>query len=394
MFDALIRNGVVVDGSGRPGFMADVGVVGDRITLLGPANGASANKEIDATGKVVCPGFVDPHSHADLTIFRSDHVALLEPLVRQGITTFVGGNCGMALAPIQEKNRPAIETYLEIFTQINFASAPWRTMGEFFNLVESQGLLLNSAVLAPHGLLRLNETGADTRGATDDEIARMESALEQALDEGAVGLSTGLQYWPGSQSDTRELVRLGRALKKYGGVFTSHLRSYSNTLDKAIDEVVEVARTSDIPGQISHIFWVPDYGRLGPLIRKGIRALAKLSKYWTVPLPLHVPQQQRIDQMMRAREQGVRVGMDIMPTTTGFTHMLAFFPPWSLEGGREAVLARLREPEQRRRILHSIEHGRMAWPHTGPDAWTLNLFRLMGWECARIMAVASEKNKP
>lgn len=394
MLDLLIRNGSIVDGTGQPAFQADVGVEGDSITLVGRANGATAHKEIDASGKVVCPGFVDPHSHADLTIHREDHVALLAPLVRQGITTFVGGNCGMALAPLQDKNRAAIETYIEFFTQMDLARAPWRTMGEFFHLVESQGLLLNSAVLAPHGLLRIEETGADTRGATDDEIERMAGALEQALDEGAVGLSTGLQYWPGNQSDTRELVRLGRVLKKYGGVFTSHLRSYSNTLDKAIDEVIEVAQTNDIAGQVSHIFWVPDFGRLGPLVRKVIRGLATVSKYWTVPLPLDAPQQQRIGQMMRARERGVRVGMDIMPTTTGFTHMLAFFPPWSLEGGRERVVERLRDPEQRRRIRHSIEHGKMEWPHTGPDAWSLNLFRLMGWECARIMAVATEKNKP
>jgi len=98
--------------------------------------------------------------------------------------------------------------------------------------------------------------------------------------------------------------------------------------------------------------------------------------------------------MMRARKCGARVSMDIMPTTTGFTHMLAFFPPWSLEGGRERVVERLRDPAQRRRIRQSIEHGKMAWPHTGPDAWSLNLFRLMGWECARIMAVATERNKP
>jgi len=394
MFDALLRGGTVVDGTGRPGISADVGIEGDRITLVGRANGAAARKEIDASGKVVCPGFVDPHSHADLTMYREDHETLLAPLVRQGITTFVGGNCGMALAPLQDKNRAAIATYLEFFTQTDFSRAPWRTTGEFFNVAESQGLLLNSAVLAPHGLLRIAETGADTRGATDDEVERMAVALEQALDEGAAGLSTGLQYWPGNQSDTRELVRLGRVLKKYGGVFTSHLRSYSNTLDKAIDEVVEVARENDIAGQISHIFWVPDYGRLGPVVRKVIRGLAALSKYWTVPLPLYVPQQQRIDQMMRARKCGARVSMDIMPTTTGFTHMLAFFPPWSLEGGRERVVERLRDPAQRRRIRQSIEHGKMAWPHTGPDAWSLNLFRLMGWECARIMAVATERNKP
>lgn len=394
MFDVLIRNAMVVDGTGRAGFKADVGIEGDRITLVGAANGASAQQEIDAAGRVLCPGFIDPHSHADLSLFRENQAQLLEPLVRQGITTFVGGNCGMALAPLSEKNKRAIATYIEFFTQMDIEQGvPWKSMGDYFNYVESRGMLLNAAVLAPHGVIRLAETGPDMRTATDEEVDNMGRALEQALDEGAVGLSTGLQYVPGSQSDTRELVRLGAVLKKYDGIFTSHLRSYSDTLPRAMDEVITVAAENDIRAQISHIFWVPDFGVFGPMIRKGIRAMAKLSKWWTPPIPLDTPLKQRIAQMMDARKRGVAVGMDIMPTTTGFTHILAFFPPWALEGGREAVIQRLRDPEQRKRIRHSIDHGRMEWPHTGPDAWTLNLFRLMGWECARIMSVATDRNK-
>ena len=393
-FDVLIRNGRIVDGSGRPRFQADLGITGDRIAFIGHANGAKATREIDATGKIVCPGFVDPHSHADLSIFREDHTTLLEPLVRQGITTFVGGNCGMSLAPIQDTNREAIQEYIGIFTQLDVENdVQWRTMGEFLDTLEDRGLLLNAAILAPHGLLRLNETGPDMRYATHDEVENMARALDQALEEGAIGLSTGLQYVPGSQSDTRELVRLGAVVKKHNGIFTSHLRSYSNTLDKAIDEVIEVGETNDIPVQISHIFWVPDYGIWGPLVQKAVRGLAKLSKWWTAPFPIDKPMQARIEQMVRAQERGVRIGMDVMPTTTGFTHILAFFPPWSLEGGREAIMARLHDPVVRQQILNSIEHGKMTWPHTGRDAWTLNLFRLMGWECARIMSVRSRRNK-
>ena len=394
MFDTLIRNGTVIDGTGKPGFTADVGVEGDRITLVGQAEHAEAASEIDAKGKAVCPGIVDPHSHADLSVFRDDHVALLEPLVRQGITTFIGGNCGMSMAPIQDKNRDSIARYLDVFTSLDFErDIQWRTMGEFLDTVEQRGLLLNAAVLAPHGLLRLNETGPDARQATDEEIGNMGRALDQALEEGAIGLSTGLQYFPGSQSDTRELIELGAIVKKHGGIFTSHLRSYSNTLGKAIDEVIEVADTNDIRAQISHIFWIPDYGPLGPLFQGVVRGLARLSKWWTVPLPLEGPILARVRQMLGARKRGVEIGMDIMPTTTGFTHILAFFPPWALEGTAEEVMKRLKDPLQRKRMRHSIEHGKMKWPHTGPDSWTLNLFRLMGWGCARIMSVATEENK-
>lgn len=395
MFDVLIRNGLVVDGSGKQGLKADVGIKKDRISLVGHANGAVAAKEINADGKVVCPGIVDPHSHADLTIARSDHVRLLEPLVRQGITTFIGGNCGLSLAPLGNNHRQALQQYIEVFTNLNLdQECPWRGMGEFLDTVEKRGVLLNTGVLAPHGVIRLNHLGSERRYASDAECEAMAEEVERAVDEGALGLSAGLQYYPGSQSDTREMVRLGRALKRHNGVFACHLRSYSaNTLPKAIDEVVEVARTNGIPAQISHIFSIPIFGPFGGPVRAGIRALAKLSAHWTPPLPLEGPLRQCVDQMLKAIDQGADVGMDVMPTTTGFTHLLAFFPPWALEGDRDDVIARLRDPEYRNRIRRAIERGKMKWPHVEGDSWSLNLFRLMGWECCRIMAVASEKNK-
>lgn len=394
MLDILIKNGTVVDGTGRPGFVADVGIEGDKIAHIGIPDGAKAETEIDAAGKIVCPGFIDVHSHADLSVFREDHHRLLEPLVRQGITTFIGGNCGFSMAPIEEAHRQHIRDYIEIFTTLDFEKAiQWKTMGGFLDTLESRGIILNAGILAPHGLIRINEMGLSLRYANDDEIRNMTKAVEQALEEGAIGLSTGLQYFPGNQSETRELMELAKPLKKHNGIFTSHLRSYSNTLNLAIDEVIEVAGRNGVPAQISHIFWVPDSGRLGPYMRWIVRGLAGMSKWWTVPLPLERPLRTRINQMLAVRERGVMVGMDVMPTTTGFTHILAFFPPWALTGGREEIIARLRDPEQRKKMRHGIEHGRMVWPHVEGDSWSLNLFQIMGWECARIMSVKTEANK-
>ncbi|MEW6201493.1 MAG: amidohydrolase family protein [bacterium] len=395
MFDTLIKNGLVVDGSGKAGFHADVGMKDDRIAFVGSVNGASAAKVIDAGGKVVCPGAVDCHSHADMSVFRHDHHRILEPLVRQGITTLIGGNCGISLAPIGEKNRQMIKDYIEAFTSFNFDDAiQWASMGEFLDTLEGRGVLLNTAILAPHGLIRGNEMGAVMRFATDEELHGMGNGLDRALEEGAIGLSTGLQYFPGNQSDTRELVYLGKVVKKHDGIFTSHLRSYSNTLDMAIDEVIEVAREAEIRAQISHIFWVPDAGWVSPYARKLIRGLARMSAWWTLPIPIDRPLAGRINRVAAAREKGIRVLADVMPTTTGFTHILAFFPPWVLaDGGIEETLSRLRDPELRQKMKHSIEHGKMTWPHVEGDSWSLNLFRVMGWECARIMSVQTEKNK-
>jgi len=395
VFDVLIRNGLVVDGTGKTGVKADIGIERDRVSLVGHANGFTAAREIDASGKVVCPGIVDPHSHADLSIFRPEHPRLLEPLVRQGITTFIGGNCGLSMAPLGTKHRAALQQYIEVFTNLDLdKECPWQGMGEFLEVLDQRGVLLNTGVLAPHGVIRINHLGSERRYATDAECDAMAEEVERAVDEGALGLSAGLQYFPGSQSDTREMVRVGRALKRRNGVFACHLRSYSaNTVTKAIDEVAEVARSNGIPGQVSHIFSIPVLGPFGPPIRAGIRALARLSDRCTLPLPLEGPLRYCVDHMMHAIEQGADMGMDIMPTTTGFTHMLAFFPPWALEGDREDIIARLRDPHCRKRIRRAIEHGKMKWPHVEGNTWSLNLFHLMGWECCRIMAVASEKNK-
>ncbi len=394
MFDVLIRNGMIVDGTGAKPIYGDVGVKGDRITLVGKANGAQAKTEIDVAGKVICPGFVDPHSHADMTVHRPDHDKMLAPLVRQGITTFVGGNCGMSMAPLGGANAAAVRQYIEVFTGFDITrDCPWNTMGQFLDTLDKRGVLLNTAVLAPHGLLRLDAMGMARRYATDKELNAMGRALDQALEEGAIGLSTGLQYYPGSQSDTREMQHMGKVLKKHDAIFTSHLRSYSATLPQAMDEVIDIARGNGIRAQVSHIFCIPDYGPAGPAMRAIIRQLTKLPERWTPPIPLDGPLAARIAQMMDANASGVRMGMDVMPTTTGFTHLLAFFPPWALEGGRDDVLARMRDPEARKRMKHSIEHGDMKWPHVEGDSWSMNFFKIMGWECSRIMAVISEKNK-
>jgi len=394
MFDVLIRNAVVVDGTGGKPVYGDVGVKGDRITLVGKADDAQAKTNIDAGGKVVCPGFIDCHSHADLTVHRQDHDAMLAPLVRQGITTFIGGNCGMSIAPLGKANADAVRQYIEVFTGYDITrDCTWNSMGQFLDTLDERGVLLNTAVLAPHGLLRLDAMGMARRYATDEELKGMARALEQTLEEGAIGLSTGLQYYPGSQSDTREMRAMGQVLKKYDSMFTCHLRSYSATLPRAVDEVLDISRENGIRAQISHLFWIPDYGPAGPLVRAVIRQLTKVPERWMPPIPLDGPLTQRIDQVMKANESDTRVCIDAMPTTTGFTHLLAFFPPWALDGGRDEVLVRMRDPEQRERMKQSIEHGDMKWPHVEGDSWSMNFFKVMGWECSRIMAVVSEKNK-
>jgi N-acyl-D-aspartate/D-glutamate deacylase len=398
VYDLILENAMVLDGSGGEPFGGSVGIKDGLIAAVGGLEEAEAAKRIDAGGRVVCPGFIDVHSHADLALFRDDAAELLQPLVRQGITTFVGGNCGMALAPITAENREGLKTYLEVFTQMDFDTAvQWQSMGEFMDHVDGKGLLLNMALLVPHGMLRISALGLEDKPADTGALEMMKWLLEESMEAGAFGLSTGLQYFPGLFSDTQELIELSSPLSSYGGIFTSHLRSYtSTTLGKAIDEVGEVARANGIRGQVSHIFSIPWMGPVHPIALKALKWMCrhpettlKLAPDFALDASMNVV----LKRLEKNRRAGADIAMDIMPTTAGFTHLLAFFPPWVLTGNREKVLDRVSDPAQRKEMLRDIEKGKPAWPHSGRDNWSLNIMRQMGWDAVTVMAVHSEKNK-
>ncbi len=389
---------MVIDGTGREPYRADVGVSGGVIEKIGDLGESEAARRIEVQGRVVCPGFVDVHSHADLSMFREDAAELLQPLVRQGITTFVGGNCGMSLAPITDENCDGLKTYLEVFTQMDFdAAISWKSMGEFMEHVDDKGLLLNMALLVPHGMLRISALGLEDRPADTGAMEMMKWLLEESMEAGAFGLSTGLQYFPGLFSDTAELVELAEPLPRYGGIFTSHLRSYtSTTLGKAIDEVGEVARANGIRGQVSHMFSVPWAGPVHSIALKGVKWMCNhpdLALRITPGFALDMSMNVVLKQLEGNRKAGADIAMDLMPTTSGFTHLLAFFPPWALVGGREKVLARISDPELRKEMLRDIEKGKPTWPHSGKNDWSLNLIRQMGWDALTVMAVHGERNK-
>jgi N-acyl-D-aspartate/D-glutamate deacylase len=393
MFDLIIKNGKIVDGTGSPSKKEDLGITGDRIEKIGNLQNAEGRKIIDAEGKYVIPGIIDIHSHADLTIYKDEHPEILKPLVAQGITTFVGGNCGIGVAPIGEENLSSIKTYLEGFTGMEMEKEiKWRSFKDFVEFLEKRGTLLNTALLAPHGIIRISVLGMKLNSPNTEQMNKMKNYLREALENGAFGISTGLQYFPGLQSETEELIELAKVVKNYNGIFASHIRSYTNTLEMAIEEIVQISTATDVYSHISHIFWIPDMGRIGPYLRALIRGAAKISKYFTIPFPLDIPLNRIVQKVNNYRKNGIKIGMDVMPTTTGFTHLLAFFPPWVLEGSRKRILVRLRNREIRKKILKDIEEGKTVWPHHG-NSWSLNLFKIMGWECARIMEVEKEKNK-
>ncbi|NLH49417.1 MAG: amidohydrolase family protein [Myxococcales bacterium] len=398
-FDILFQRATVVDGSGHLPYVADVAVQKDRIAAIGKLTGATAARVVDADGLVLCPGFIDIHSHGDLVLFRDAAPDLFEPLIRQGITTFVGGNCGLGMAPLPDtENNDFIDAFMYAFTADRLRPyIKWSSMAEFMNFLDRKGVPINAGLLAPHGILRLSAVGPATRHATRDEIGRMCRWLDQALGEGALGLSTGLQYFPGSQSDTGELVDLARVVSRHGACFTSHLRSYSATLDQAVQEAVTVSQEAEVPVQISHLFWLPDFGpALNAAFRALIQVTSKVYERVKFPVPSDSAASRVLHNIDRLRRAGkARVHVDAMPTSAGFTHLIAFFPPWALEGKNiDEILGRLRDKKARRRMLRDIEKGdTFAWPHDRNDTWSMNFFKIMGWGSVSVMSVPSEKNR-
>ncbi len=399
MFNLIFKNARIIDGSAGQPYTADIGIKKDLIHTIGSLTDTKAEQVIDAEGKIVCPGFIDVHSHADLTYFKSDQADLLTPLVLQGITTFVGGNCGMALAPITKNHTEELQTYLEVFTQMDFEKdIQWDSMGSFMEHTEKEGLLLNTAMLAPHGMLRISASGMNDRPCRDSEITTMKMLLDESMEAGAFGLSTGLQYAPGSQSDTAELIKLTDSLSSYDDpVFTCHLRSYTSTsLNKAIDEVAMIAGANNIHGHISHIFSVPWTGPAHNQILKVLKWLAKNGEASAKYIPdflIDMEMNKILKQLVKIRKHGIDITMDVMPTTAGFTHLLAFFPPWALIGTKKDILNRIKDRTIRNEMLNDINKGVPKWPHRGKNDWSLNIMRQLGWDAITIMAVHSKKNQ-
>ncbi|ACL03442.1 Amidohydrolase 3 [Desulfatibacillum aliphaticivorans] len=395
-FDLVIEQPSVFNGSGTRAVIQDVGVKDGKIQALGNLAEAEAGERIYARDMGLCPGFIDVHTHADMALHRPEQVEVLAPLVRQGITTIVGGNCGAGMGPISDRNADFQYKFYEIFLgKDQQPYITWQGFGEMLESLEAGGLLVNTAMLAPHGILRMHAMGDSVETAGPDDLAVMIQSLRECLEAGAVGMSTGLQYFPGLCSDSRELLELAKVLAEYDGVFTSHLRSYnSNGLQNAMDEIMDIGREAEVPVQLSHLFWIPYmFEPLNTIMKAFVKAASRLYKIHPFPIPLDSSTKSHMAKVARLVDKGQPIGVDAMPTSAGFTHLFAFFPPWSLEGGLHGVMKRIADPKDRLRIRKSIENGKPVWPHRGPDSWSMNLFKIMGWDCASVMSVTSEKNQ-
>jgi N-acyl-D-aspartate/D-glutamate deacylase len=314
----------VVDGTGGPAAALDVFVVGERIEDIRPHADTHAGWTIvDATGLVIAPGFIDVHSHGDnAPLLRDDDTMK----ILQGVTTEVVGNCGISLAPTSSQHRAAFMAAREAVMPVGEDIGA--TFADLLRATDAHGYVTNYAPLVGHGTLRVAAMGMERRAATPRELAFMREALEEAIEAGAFGLSTGLIYPPGVFSDVDEIVELAKCLPS-GTIYTSHIRGEGDTLLDAVAEALAIGERARVPVQISHH-----------------KACGK--KNWGKT-------RDSLELIRQARARGVVVHQDVYPYTAGSTYLKAVLPPAFHEGGNEATLARLRDPEQLRMLRKTLE---------------------------------------
>lgn len=320
MFDLLIQGGWVVDGSGRARQRTDVAVVGDRVAAVGRVGEAGAHRVIDAKGMVVAPGFVDPHSHTDFTIHAN---RAAQSTIRQGVTTEVVGNCGITNAPVSDASQAEVKAQLS--TLGYDGPITWRSFGEYLSDVGEGGISQNLAWLVGHSTIR-SASGVIGRGPSDEGIAKMERYVEEAMDAGALGLSTGLEFRNGRFADSSELRRLAAVVGRRDGFYVSHIRNRDARILEAVDEFLTIVESSRSHGQISHFNVRHDTGA-----PEGAWA-------------------QAVDMMVMARDRGLDVQADMTPLTEGDGDMVGVLPEWLVERGPEEAAKLLADREVRRRL--------------------------------------------
>ncbi|WP_433632789.1 N-acyl-D-amino-acid deacylase family protein [Halomicrococcus sp. NG-SE-24] len=355
----LIRDARIVDGSGSPWYTGHVLIDDGTITELRRGDGEKMTGDIvvDADSRIVCPGFIDVHSHSDLELFEDGTLA---PKIRQGITTEILGQDGFSMAPVtgREAQQAWQDTIADLAGRTDHGWT-WDSVSEYLAAVEEHGIAPNVGTLVGHGTVRFEVMGMSDRTPAADEVEAMADLVTAGLEQGAVGFSTGLVYPPQYNADTAEVAALASRLHPYGRPFVAHIRSEGRWLWEALDEFIDIGAEYEIPLHLSH-FKVAGKQQQG----KSDRALHRLDA---------------------ARERGVDITADQYPYAAGSSPLSALLPPWVHTDGPSGVLERLHDSELRERIKVDIERWRIeGWENYGAQA---------GWDNVVIAHVESDANE-
>ena len=326
-FDVIIKNGRIVDGSGRAAYNADIAIKGQRIARIGNLSTATASTTIDAQGLIVSPGFID-------MLGQSETYLLIDPRgmskVMQGVTTEITGE-GESIAPINERQIKEQADFLKRFN----LTIDWTTLDQYFNRLEKQGTGLNLGTFVGATQIREFVIGYENRAPTAQELEAMKKLVADAMREGALGLSTSLQYIPARFATTDEIVELAKVARQFGGIYATHQRSEANAIDKSLEEVFAIAKRADIPVEIWHLktAYKKNWGRMPEILKR----------------------------INDARSKGLDITADIYPYIAGSTSLSASLPPWAQEGGNEKMLERLKDPATRERLKKEISEEQKDW---------------------------------
>jgi N-acyl-D-aspartate/D-glutamate deacylase len=333
LIDTLFRGGLVVNGSGKPAFQADVAVSGERILEVGNLENATAREVIDISGKVIAPGFIDIHTHSDLTLISNP---LAQSKIRQGVTTEVVGNCGFGVAPlprgVDSTRLRAAVAYLDLDPSINWE---WETLADYLSYMDRVKPSVNIATLVGHIPIHAAVVGYGKNEATANQINEMKELLRESLTSGAYGFSTGLNYSPVSYASKTELLGLAEVVVEFDSFFAWHMRNYGDDLMASVNEVIDVALKTGVRTQISHLVSVGErnWGTVG-------RALEQIDK---------------------ANSQGAEISVDVYPYIAGNCPLSQLLPDWAQEGGDRAMRSRMKDSTLRTRIVGDWADPLISW---------------------------------
>jgi len=356
--DMLIKKGTIIDGKNQERYSGDIGISKGKITQINRTISEDAKSIIDATNHIVCPGFIDIHSHSDMALPFSNR---LESTLHQGITTTVIGNCGFSLAPVNEERIDLMKQEFEIYAPPETSlEISWRTFTDYLEYIERTKVSSNIVSLVGFGAVRIAGGPAyENREPTKLELEEMKGYVDEAMMAGAFGMSTGLIYPPQVYASTKEIIELTKVVAKHRGLYFSHIRGEGEAVLKAVSEVIDIVeRSGCIGGQIAH------HKVAGKRVwGKSVETLQLIEN---------------------ANQRGISVTCDQYPYDRGSTSLISVLPPWVHIGGVGELLDRLRSPDDRKRIIADIEDEDSKWENIKLEA---------GWENIFISSVKTEKWK-
>jgi N-acyl-D-aspartate/D-glutamate deacylase len=362
-FDLLIKNGRVVDGSGNPWFYGDVAVRGDRIVAVGRSVEGEAQRVIDAEGLVVSPGFIDIHSHSDFLLLQDGHA---QSKIRQGVTTEILGE-GNSAGPYQGKLAPPTVT-------IAGKKTSWKRLSGYFDAVEEAGIATNVASYVGLNNVWQSVMGSSFDAPTDAQLEEMKQLVDEAMRDGALGLSSQVMMPPGSLATTDHIVELSKVVAKHHGIYSTHIRNEGTGVFESVREAIEIGERAGVPVDVIHLKIADEtyWGRMDEIV----------------------------EMIESARARGVNVQANVYPYTRGNNNLVSIIPPWAHEGGKQKLLERLRDPRLRARMKKDIENGIEGWYNhytaVGRD-WSRMLISanntFKGLTMDRVMAIRT-KNDP